>query len=110
MDFNVNLRSPNDSRVDNTKPDETEQKELVIVEWRDIVATAGWEQEPTCPTLFTVGWLIREDKDSISIASTKDPTDSMESQDQNPYYGFHVFPSGAVVRLLRIDEDSYPSA
>ena len=110
MDFNVNLRSPNDSRVDNTKPDETKQKELVIVEWRDIVATAGWEQEPTCPTLFTVGWLIREDKDSISIASTKDPTDSMESQDQTPYYGFHVFPSGAVVRLLRIDEDSYPSA
>jgi len=109
MDFNVNLRSPNDSRVDNTKPNETEQKELVIVEWRDIVATAGWEQEPTCPTLFTVGWLIREDKDSISIASTKDPTDSMESQDQTPYYGFHVFPSGAVVRLLRIDEDSYPS-
>ena len=109
MDFNVNLRSPNNPRVDNTKPDETEQKELVIVEWRDIVATAGWEQEPTCPTLFTVGWLIREDKDSISIASTKDPTDSMESQDQTPYYGFHVFPSGAVVRLLRIDEDSYPS-
>ena len=109
MDFNVNLRSPNDSRVDNTKPDKTEQKELVIVEWRDIVATAGWEQEPTCPTLFTVGWLVREDKDSISIASTKDPTDSMESQDQTPYYGFHVFPSGAVVRLLRIDQDSYPS-
>ena len=109
MDFNVNLRGADSSRVDSTKSDETEQKELVIVEWRDIVATAGWEQEPTCPTLFTVGWLIREDKDSISIASTKDPTDSMESQDQTPYYGFHVFPSGAVVRLLRIDEDSYPS-
>ena len=110
MDFNVNLRSTDGSRVDTSKSDETKQKELVIVEWRDIVATAGWEQEPTCPTLFTVGWLIREDKDSISIASTKDPTDSMESQDQTPYYGFHVFPSGAVVRLLRIDEDLYPSA
>jgi len=110
MDFNVNLRSTDGSRVDTSKSNEIEQKELVIVEWRDIVATAGWEQEPTCPTLFTVGWLIREDKDSISIASTKDPTDSMESQDQTPYYGFHVFPSGAVVRLLRIDEDSYPSA
>ena len=110
MDFNVNLRGADSSRVDTAKPNETEQKELVIVEWRDIIATAGWEQEPTCPTLFTVGWLIREDKDSISIASTKDPTDSMESQDQTPYYGFHVFPSGAVVRLLRIDEDSYPSA
>ena len=109
MDFNVNLRSTDGSRVDTSKSNEIEQKELVIVEWRDIVATAGWEQEPTCPTLFTVGWLIREDKDSISIASTKDPTDSMESQDQTPYYGFHVFPSGAVVRLLRIDEDSYPS-
>ena len=110
MDFNVNLRSTNDSGVDNTKPNETEQKELVIVEWRDIVATAGWEQEPTCPTLFTVGWLIREDKDSIAIASTKDPADSMESQDQTPYYGFHVFPFGAVVRLRRISEGLYPSA
>ena len=110
MDFNVNLRSTDDSRMDYTKSDETEQKELVIVEWRDIVATSGWEQEPTCPTLFTVGWLIREDKDSISVASTKDPTDSMESPDQTPYYGFHVFHYGAVVRLLRIDEDSYPSA
>ena len=110
MDFNVSLRSTDGSRVDNSKPNEIEQKELVIVEWRDIVATAGWEQEPTCPTLFTVGWLIREDKHSISIASTKDPTDSMESQDQTPYYGFHVFPSGAVVRLLKIDEDLYPSA
>ncbi len=109
MDFNVSLRSTDGSRMDTSESNEIEQKELVIVEWRDIVATAGWEQEPTCPTLFTVGWLIREDKDSISIASTKDPTDSMESQDQTPYYGFHVFPSGAVVRLLRIDEDSYPS-
>ena len=110
MDFNVSLRSSDGSGVDTTKPNETEQKELVIVEWRDIVATAGWEQEPTCPTLFTVGWLIREDKDSISIASTKDPTDSMESQDQTPYYGFHVFPFGAVVRLRRISEGLYPSA
>lgn len=110
MDFNVNLRSANGSGVDTTESNETEQKELVIVEWRDIVATAGWEQEPTCPTLFTVGWLIREDKDSIAIASTKDPADSMESQDQTPYYGFHVFPSGAVVRLRRIAEELYPSA
>ena len=101
MDFNVNLRSTNDSGVDNTKPNETEQKELVIVEWRDIIATSGWEQEPTCPTFFNVGWLVREDKDVIVLATTKDPDDfTGESSDPPPvYYGFHSFPRGAVVSV-----------
>ncbi len=101
MDFNVSLRSADDSRVDTTKPNETEQKELVIVEWRDIVATSGWEQEPTCPIFFNVGWLVREDKDVIVLATTKDPDDfTGESSDPPPvYYGFHSFPRGAVVSV-----------
>jgi len=101
MDFNVNLRSTNDSGVDNTKPNETEQKELVIVEWRDIIATSGWEQEPTCPTFFNVGWLVREDKDVIVLATTKDLDEfTGESSDPPPvYYGFHSFPRGAVVSV-----------
>ncbi len=77
-------------------------KPLVIVEWRDIIATSGWEREISCPTLFTVGWLISQDNDSVIIANTKDPDDFMESQDRPQYYGLHCFPSGAVVRIQRI--------
>jgi len=85
------------------------EKELVIVEWRDIIATSGWEQEISCPTLFTVGWLIRYDDDTITIANTKVPDDFMESQDRPQYYGLHCFPSGAVVRLQRIGADQSPN-
>ena len=77
------------------------EPELVIVEWRDIIATSGWEQEPTCPTFFNVGWLVREDKDVIVLATTKDLDDfTGESSDPPPvYYGFHSFPRGAVVSV-----------
>jgi len=86
-----------------------EEKILVIVEWRDIIASSGWEQSLDCPTLFTVGWLIRYDDDTITIANTKDPDDFMESQDRPQYYGLHCFPSGAVVRLQRIGADQSPN-
>ena len=81
------------------------EKELVIVEWRDIIATAGWEQEISCPTLFTVGWLISQDDDTIVIANTKDPDDfTGESKTDPPvYYGLHAFPSGAVVHVHPCD-------
>jgi len=77
------------------------EKELVIVEWRDIIATSGWEQEPTCPTFFNVGWLVRQDSEVIVLATCKDPDDfTGESSDPPPvYYGFHVFPRGCVVSV-----------
>ena len=80
-------------------------KPLVIVEWRDIIATSGWEQEISCPTLFTVGWLVSQDDDTIVIANTKDPDDfTGESKSDPPvYYGLHAFPSGAVVRVHPFD-------
>mgnify|MGYP001576847609 FL=1 len=86
------------------------EKELVIVEWRDIIATAGWEQEISCPTLFTVGWLISQDDDTIVIANTKDPDDfTGESKTDPPvYYGLHAFPSGAVVAVQRIPQAESP--
>ena len=84
-----------------------EEKELVIVEWRDIIATSGWEQEISCPTLFTVGWLVSQDDDTIVIANTKDPDDfTGESKADLPvYYGLHAFPSGAVVRVHPCDPE-----
>lgn len=74
-----------------------EDKKLVIVEWRDIIATSGWEQDLSCPTLFTVGWLISQDNETILIANTKDPDDFAGNSEEPMYYGLSAFPSGAVV-------------
>ena len=79
------------------------EKPLVIVEWRDIIATSGWEQEISCPTLFTVGWLVSQDDDTILIANTKDPDDFAGDSIPPVYYGLHAFPAGAVVRVHPFD-------
>ena len=94
--------------MDTTRPLGEKEKELVVVEWRDIIATAGWEKSVDCPTLFSVGWLISEDEDTILIANTKDPEDFTEDQDQIVYYGLTRFPAGAVVRLQHIPLGEYP--
>ena len=87
--------------MDTTRPTGTKEKELVVVEWRDIIATAGWEQEISCPTLFSVGWLISQDDDTILIANTKDPDDFTGEGKSDPpiYYGLTRFPAGAVVAV-----------
>jgi hypothetical protein len=94
--------------MDTARPTGEKEKELVVVEWRDIIATAGWEQSIDCPTLFSVGWLMSEDEDTILIANTKDPTDFTEDRDQIVYYGLTRFPAGAVVRLQHIPLGEYP--
>ena len=83
-------------------------KPLVIVEWRDIIATSGWEQEISCPTLFTVGWLVNQDDDTTTIANTLDPDDFTGENRPPVYYGLHAFPSGAVVEVHHIQKGSYP--
>lgn len=99
----------NDNRLDFARAARAEEKILVIVEWRDIVATAGWEQAPTCPTFFSVGWLVKYDDDTITIAMTKDHEGFMEDQDQPQYYAFHSFPAGVVSRLQQIDTGQSPN-
>ncbi len=63
-------------------------KPLVIVEWRDIIATSGWEQEISCPTLFTLGWLISQDDDTTIIANTVD-FDDFNELDRSLKMTFH---------------------
>ena len=98
--------------MDTTRPLGEKEKELVVVEWRDIIATAGWEQSVDCPTLFSVGWLISQDDDTILIANTKDPDDfTGEGKVDTPvYYGLTRFPSGAVVAVQRISQGVYPTS
>ncbi len=52
---------------------------LCVVTWRDILSCSGWEKESEveCPTIKQVGWLVSKNKDTIKIASTLDPNDSI---------------------------------
>lgn len=108
MGFNTDSSSANDTRMDSTGATGEKEKELVIVEWRDIIATSGWEQEITCPTIFTLGWLISQDDNTITIANTVDFDDFTGDSRPPVYYGLHAFPSGAVVEIHRIQKGSYP--
>jgi len=112
MGITTDIRSTDDNRMDTTRPTGEKEKELVVVEWRDIIATAGWEQSVDCPTLFSVGWLLSEDDDTILIANTKDPDDFTGEGKVDPpiYYGLTRFPSGAVVAVQRISQVESPTA
>jgi hypothetical protein len=75
--------------------------QLVIVEWRDIIATAGWEpkEEVKCPVIRSVGWLIPgTDNGTIKICNTLAPEDFDEKKDDKEY-GITAFPKGCVTKL-----------
>ena len=75
--------------------------QLVIVEWRDIIASAGWEpkEEVKCPVIRSVGWLIpQDDPSTIKICNTLAPEDFDESKEDKEY-GITAFPKGCVTKL-----------
>jgi hypothetical protein len=47
---------------------------LVAVHWLDAASISGWEspddKDTTAHTAITVGWLVREDKVSVTVSST----------------------------------------
>ena len=83
---------------------------LCVVTWRDILSCSGWEKESEveCPTIKQVGWLVSKNKDTIKIASTLDPNDSINGPKVGAFsfYGITAFPSGCVLSVERIDEGS----
>ena len=91
---------------------DSDSKQLVIVEWRDIMQTSGWEpqEEVDCPVIRSVGWLIpQEDPKTIKICNTLTPEDDLgthlpapEDFDKNKEEkenGITAFPKGCVTRL-----------
>ena len=66
---------------------------LVVIEWLDIYATSGWEKidEVEPQRIWTVGYLVHQDKKVVKIATTKD--------EKGEWYGFHAFPAGCVVSI-----------
>jgi hypothetical protein len=96
--------------LDNPRASEDAQekeKALVIVTWRDILSCSGWEKpdDVDCPEFLTVGWLISEDNDTVKIASTLDPTDSIGEAKGEVLpvpYGITAFPKGCVVKITSL--------
>jgi hypothetical protein len=110
MVADLNLCSSNDSGVDNSGAAEDAQekeKELVIITWKDILSCSGWEkpEDVECPELLTVGWLVSQDNDTIKIASTLDPTDSVGEAKGEVLpvpYGITAFPKGCVINIKHL--------
>ena len=109
MAAHINLLSSNDSRVDTPRPVGKEEKEktLVIVKWKDVLSDDGWTlaKDVECPVLYSVGWLVSDDKETLKIASTLDPDDfSGEAKDEaKPVpYGITAFPKGCVMSVKSI--------
>ena len=69
---------------------------LVIVEWRDIIGTAGWDKpdEVNPPVITTTGYLIHKDKDVVKVANTKD--------EKGDWSGITAFPRGCVKSITNI--------
>ena len=79
-------------------------KELVLIEWVDIISDNGWVVSEDChlPTFYTVGWLEYQDEKVIKIASTLDFDDALEEhKDKEKPIGYSVtcFPVGCVTSI-----------
>ena len=95
--------SANGPRMDNPRPtNNAQEKEIVLVIWRDVIATSGWEKETDveCPKLTSVGWLISDDEQTVKIATTLDYDGFAEENEPLPVpYGITAFPKGCVVEI-----------
>jgi hypothetical protein len=66
---------------------------LMIVNWVDIIACAGWEthEEVEVPRLKSVGWLVYSDDEVVKIANT--------INEEGVGAGITAFPRGCVTKL-----------
>ena len=84
--------------------EKAQEKELVVVEWQDIISDDGWVVAEDCelPTFYTVGWLEYQDHSVIKIATTLDFDDALEEQKKKEKpigYAITCFPTGCVTSL-----------
>ena len=79
-------------------------KELVLIEWVDIISDDGWVVADDChlPTFYTVGWLEYQDEKVIKVSNTLDFDDALEEhKDKEKPIGYSVtcFPVGCVTSI-----------
>ena len=109
MVASLNLCSTNASGVDSTRTsdnawEKAKVRELVLVEWVDIISDDGWTVAEDChlPTFYTVGWLEYQDDKVIKISNTLDFDDALEEhkkRDKPIGYSVTCFPAGCVTSL-----------
>ena len=108
MVANLNLCSTNDLGVDSARTiGKEKEKRLVVIKWRDVLSDDSWTRakDVECPTLYSVGWFVSDDNDTVKIASTLDPDDfSDEAKDEaKPIpYGITAFPKGCVLEVTYV--------
>ena len=83
-------------------------RELVRVEWVDIISDDGWAGAEDCdlPTFYSVGWLEYQDDKVIKISNTLDFDDALEEhkkKDKPIGYSVTCFPAGCVTSLSFLD-------
>ena len=86
--------------LDNSRQKE-KAKELILIEWVDIISDDGWVVAEDCelPTFYSVGWLEYQDEKVLKICNTLDFDDALEEhkKKEKPIgYSVTCFPVGCV--------------
>jgi len=78
------------------------EPKLVIIEWKDILGTSGWEKpaEVNPPTFWTTGWLISKSIHVVKVATTKD--------EKGEWSAITAFPAGCVKTIKTIPVKKRP--
>lgn len=84
--------------MDTTRAFGAKEKDLIEVEWLDIVCHADWTEanEVTCPAFRSIGWFISQDDKELKIGNTKDDADKV--------FGVTSFPIGCIVRTSVLEK------
>ena len=89
-------------------------RELVLVEWVDIISDDGWAVAEDCdlPTFYSVGWLEYQDDKVLKISNTLDFDDALEEhkKKEKPIgYSVTCFPTGCVTSLSFLNSRNHVS-
>ena len=68
----------------------------MYVKWRDITATAGWEDPDEVEPIevLSIGWLYSDDGDTVKVGSTL-------GEDGRPY-GISALPKGCILEITDV--------
>ena len=109
MVASLNICSSNDLGMDTSRAvgEKEKAKELILVEWTDIISDDGWVVAEDChlPTFYSVGWLEHQDDKVLKISNTLDFDDALEEhkKKEKPIgYSVTCFPMGCVTSIKNL--------
>ena len=109
MVTNLNLCSADGTGVGTPRPTGAKEKakELILVEWVDIISDDGWVVAEDCelPTFYSVGWLEYQDEKVLKICNTLDFDDALEEhkKKEKPIgYSVTCFTAGCVTSIKHL--------